>query len=63
MNLTIQEMRENPIPQVLPKNKRDLSGKIFGSYTVLYYCGRIDKKYYWYCQCECGTKKWLSNGP
>lgn len=41
-------------------NKKDLSGKKFGRWTVLDQCvphGRYDRK--WLCRCECGTERFV----
>ena len=35
---------------------KDLTGKQFGKWTVLYEAPRKSGKVYWLCRCECGTK-------
>lgn len=41
----------------IPSNPRfiDLTGKVFGRWTVLYYAGRSTNSL-WFCKCECGAE-------
>src|SRR6185503_7863985 len=58
--------------RLLPPRSADLTGKQFGSWTVLKYAGRKrwpggTKRQYWQCQCACGAvvavgKYHLTNG-
>jgi hypothetical protein len=40
--------------------KHDLVGKTFGRWTVLYRLPRRPGGEYWFCKCECGTEKCVS---
>lgn len=39
------------------KEKEDITGQKFGLWTVIGFCERRRSNYYWWCKCECGTKK------
>ena len=44
----------------MPK-KIELTGKVFGYWTVLYESDlRNNGKVYWHCKCECGNEKDVS---
>ena len=40
----------------------DLTGQKFGKLTVLGLGYKEPKKVYWLCECECGNKRYLTNG-
>jgi len=44
--------------------KEDLTGRVFGSWTVVSYAGKRDGKQWWLCQCGCehGTIKEVVSG-
>lgn len=42
-------------------NRIDLTGQVFGKWTVLHKAG-VGKKYGWICRCECGTEAEVSAG-
>jgi hypothetical protein len=61
-----EELRKSTIPVYSFKPPKDLTNKIFGKLTVLYWCGvNIDKSNnkhsLWYCQCSCGKYVIKSN--
>lgn len=39
--------------------REDLTGKVFGRLTVLYYSHSKNRKAYWACQCSCGIAKFV----
>lgn len=44
--------------QLIRSHAQDLTGQIFGYWTVLHFHSRIkDCQYRWFCQCKCGEKK------
>lgn len=45
-------MQDNPIK--LPRRTKDLTGKVFGTFTVMNYTGRQKSHLYWNCSCCCG---------
>ena len=48
-------MKTIPIPT--DKRFKDLTGKVFGRWTVLSYAGKRKANQTWTCQCSCGLKK------
>lgn len=50
----IEEFRKNPIPKsAIPKNVKNLTGKIFGKLKVIGYAGKFFTEQYWIVQCSC----------
>lgn len=43
------------------QKRNDLTGKIFGRWTVLERKGRVKTQQMWLCRCECGTTKEISH--
>ncbi len=39
----------------------DLTGIVFGRWTVIKYYGKIKRLHYWECECECGTVRPLQS--
>lgn len=48
------------VPNVPARNRIDLTGKVFGKWTVLNRAG-VGKKFGWVCRCTCGTIKQISS--
>lgn len=44
---------------VFTKKPKNLIGKKVGKLTVLWR-EKLDRQYYWWCQCDCGNKKYIS---
>src|SRR5262249_11363120 len=46
-------------PHPIPKSRRfqDLTGKVFGYWTVLFYAGWGNGSSQWWCRCACGHEK------
>lgn len=42
---------------------KDLSGLVFGRWTVLSFSHKVKKNSFWTCRCECGTIRTISRGP
>lgn len=40
----------------------DLTGKIFGRWTVIKFSHRNGQSKYWLCRCECGNEKEVCGG-
>ncbi len=43
---------------ILNKKSKDLTGMIFGYWSVIGLSHKgVDRQYYWFCKCKCGSKK------